>query len=222
MLLQYRFDCYTLDYFSGAEARTCQHVYQCSRVPKKEKKIRGGSMPYPAEPLKQWMSRLWKRQFGLYKLIMCGLMLVLCHTDALWVLVSFRQRLLKKISFATEEDLCVLTGLGSDFAPTKPKLLKGWPVWSVIRSRQHFWWEFCCYTGMCFFLLLLFFLHVTEKFIKLFKFAYVCVCIVKCQEVWGKYLSWWLQFLSKSVKWWDDWAYVSTIRQFWKAPAIDF
>lgn len=90
-----RTHCPTVRNHGGVEVRTSQHVYQCSRVPKKEKKIRGGPMPYSAEPLKQWMSRLGKRHFGLYKLIMCGLMLVLCHMGALcWV--SFCQCLLKK------------------------------------------------------------------------------------------------------------------------------
>lgn len=112
LLLQDRVDSYTLDYLKWGTMCTCQHVYRCSRVPKKEKKIIGGPMPYLVEPLKQWMSRLWGRQFGFYKLIMCGLMLVLCHMDAPWVLVSFR--LLKK-SVMIQERLCVLTGLGSDY-----------------------------------------------------------------------------------------------------------
>lgn len=42
---------------SEAKACTCQHVCQCSHVPKK-KKIKGEPMPYLVEPLKHWMSRL--------------------------------------------------------------------------------------------------------------------------------------------------------------------
>ena len=63
------------------------------------------------------MSRLLKRSFGFYKLNMCGLMLALCHLDALCVLVSFCQRLLNKSVVVYRRGCCVHTDLGSDYDP---------------------------------------------------------------------------------------------------------
>lgn len=60
--------------------------------------------------------------------------------------------------------------------------------------------SFASTQGMMFFVFFfVFVLYLTDKRI------YVCVCIVKCQDDWGKYLSWWLHLLSKRVKWSDDW-----------------
>lgn len=95
------------------------NVFVCQ----KNKKIRGGPMPYLVEPLKHWMSRLCKRQSGFPKLIMCGLMLVLCHMEALWVLVSFCKRHLKQ-SVVIHERLCVTTDLRSNYPQSLPIHLK--------------------------------------------------------------------------------------------------
>lgn len=94
------------------------------------------------------------------------------------------------------KSLSVLTDLGSDHTPLKPRLLKGCLICDQVEAaflRRVLLLD----RHVCFL-----FSHVTERPINNSNVC-MCVCIVKCQEKWGKYLSWWLQWLSKSVKWWN-------------------
>ena len=151
----------------------------------KTDKTRGGPMPYPAKPLKQWMSCLHERRFGLDKLIMlwpyacfvshgfaveCWCHFVsACWTNLLWQRRHF---------------------VYSEYTPMK--LLKGGGSLILIQIEAAFYDESFAAIQACVFLFYCCVFFYFYKWLKKLKNVQisVCVCIVKCQEEWGKYLSW--------------------------------
>lgn len=82
-------------------------------------------------------------------------------------MVSFCQRLLKQ-SVVIQERLCVLTGLGSDYAPRQAQVVKRVACLICDQIEAAFLMTVLLLHRHVF----VFFLHVTEK---QFNFVYVCV-----------------------------------------------
>lgn len=146
---------------------------------------------------------------------MCGLMLVLCYMDALWVLVSFCQRLLKK-SVVIQERLCVHTGLRSDYNPSSPGCAKGGLSDQGSGRGSIFWWVLLLYRHVFFVffftcdwkpinssnLCMCVYSEVPRRVRKIPHFFVIAITFHKCEM---------MRLLDIR----------STIEQFWKAPAIN-
>lgn len=194
----------------------CVSMFSCA---KKEKKIIGGPMPYLVEPLKHWMSRLWRRQFGFYKLIMCGLMLVLCHMNALWVLVLFCQRLLKR-SAVVQERSCVHTDLGSEDAPSVFVQRVAGLICDQVEAAFFFFFlvrVLLLYRHVFCFFILFFYLWMKNLWT-----VQICVCVYsEVPRRVRKIPQLVIAITFQKCKVMRSLSERCTIKQFWKAPATD-
>lgn len=169
-------------------------MFICAKKKRERKRNKGGPIPYEVEPLKRWMSRLTKRPFGFYTFDHVWPYACFVVIRMSCVLASVCQRLLKH-TIVIQESLCALAASGIRLRPLR---LLQWvcPIRdqveaaSFIGIMSYETWVF----SSC-----IFFLTCDWKTFKQFQFVYVC--IVTCQEEWGKYLSMWLQLLSLLSIW---------------------
>lgn len=104
------------NYFSRTEALTCQHVYWCSRVPKKNKKTEADQC---LSQLNHWSGECHASCRGSL-VSMSWSYVALCLFCVLWMCcVRHFFTACFKLSAAIGEDLCELTGVGSDCAPAR-------------------------------------------------------------------------------------------------------
>lgn len=104
------------NYFSRTEALTCQHVYWCSCVPKKNKKTEADQC---LSQLNHWSGECHASCRGSL-VSMSWSYVALCLFCVLWMCrVRHFFTACFKLSAAIGEDLCELTGVGSDCAPAR-------------------------------------------------------------------------------------------------------